>query len=341
MLRVAVVGATGAVGREIVSAIFELEFPVSDLILASSPRSAGSKVSTPMGEITVTNTEISALEGADVAFLAAGASVSRKLAPELARRGTLVIDNSSAFRMDPEVPLVVPEVNIDAVHEHRGIIANPNCSTIIAVVAVAPIYRRWGLERMIVSTYQAVSGAGHAAIEALADESEAVLAGLDPLPSVLPYKSAEVHHQIAFNVIPHVDSFCEDGYTREEYKMTDEIRKILQDPSLKISATCVRVPVFRSHSESINLQTCQRAPMDEVRAVLASSPGIRLMDDPASFAYPMPIHVSGKDDVEVGRLREDPSAPNAMWLWVVGDQLRKGAASNAVQIGLALYDDRR
>ncbi|MGI6518233.1 MAG: aspartate-semialdehyde dehydrogenase [Bacillota bacterium] len=341
MLKVAVVGATGAVGREVVSAIFDLGLPVSDLVLSSSPRSAGSKVFTPMGEVTVVNTELSALEGVDIAFLAAGSSVSRELAPELAQRGTLVIDNSSAFRMDPEVPLVVPEVNIDAARENRGIVANPNCSTIIAIVAVAPIYSRWGLERMVVSTYQAVSGAGYAAIEALEAESRAVLAGADPEPSVLPIKSADVHHQIAFNVIPHVDSFCDDGYTREEHKMTYEIRKILQDESLSISATTVRVPVFRSHSESINLQTREKATMDEVRDVLASSPGIRLVDDPQKFLYPMPVHVSGKDDVEVGRLREDPSAPNAMWLWVVGDQLRKGAASNAVQIGLALYNDRR
>ncbi len=337
MLNVAVVGATGAVGQEMISAIFDLGLPVDDLVLASSERSAGRVLSTPRGEIQVREAKPALFDGIDVAFFAAGGSVSLELAPEAARRGALVIDNSSAFRMRPDVPLVVPEVNIEAAHHHKGIIANPNCSTIIAIVPVAPICRRWGMERMIVSTYQAVSGAGHEAMEALTEESRAVLAGRDPEPSVLPFKSAEVHHQIAFNVIPHVDSFSPDGYTREEHKMTDEIRKILGDPTLRISATTVRVPVYRSHSESINLQTREHASIEEAREVLSNAPGVKVVDDTASYSYPMPIHTSGTDDIEVGRLREDPSAPNAMWLWVVGDQLRKGAASNAVQIAAALY----
>jgi len=337
MLDVAVVGATGAVGQEMISAIFELGLPVDELILASSERSAGRVVSTPLGDIEVREAAPELFDGVDVAFFAAGGSVSLELAPQAARRGALVIDNSSAFRMDPDVPLVVPEVNIEAARNHKGIIANPNCSTIIAIVPVAPIYRRWGMERMIVSTYQAVSGAGVEAMEALTAESRAVLDGKVAEPSVLPFKSARVHHQIAFNLIPHVDSFGADGYTREEHKMTDETRKILGDPTLRISSTTVRVPVYRSHSESINLQTREHAPIEEVRELLSTAPGVRVVDDPEDFLYPMPVLTSGTDDIQVGRLREDPSAPNAIWLWVAGDQLRKGAASNAVQIAVALY----
>ncbi|MEA4882046.1 MAG: aspartate-semialdehyde dehydrogenase [Clostridia bacterium] len=341
MLNVAVVGATGAVGREMISAIFELGLPVSTMTLMSSARSSGTVVSTPLGDLTVAEAAPELFRGVDVAFFSAGASVSRELAPEAVRRGALVIDNSSAFRMDPTVPLIIPEVNMDAAKSHIGIIANPNCTTIITVTAVGPIHRRWGIGRMIVSTYQAVSGAGHWGMEALRQETESVLAGEDPKPSVMPYRTAPVHHQIAFNVVPQVDVFLEDGYTKEEHKTVDETRKILGDESLKISATTVRVPVFRSHSVSANVQTKEHAPIDQVRQVLQSAPGVVLVDDPANFSYPMPIHASGADPVEVGRLREDPSAPNAIWLWIVGDQLRKGAASNAVQIALALYGKQR
>lgn len=336
-MRVAVVGATGAVGREMTSCIFELGLAVDELILLSSERSAGAKVNTPKGEIPVELARPSRFEGVDVVFMSAGGDVSRELAPEAVARGAVVIDNSSAFRMDPGVPLVIPEINLDAVKPGPGIIANPNCSTIIALMPAAPIHRKWGLARMVVSTYQAVSGAGYTGIQALTDETRAVLEGREFTPSVMPYKSAAVHHQIAFNVIPHVDVFLADGYTKEEHKMTDECRKILGEPDLAVTATTVRVPVYRSHSVSMNMQTKQHASVDEVRQLLRQSPGVVVMDDPASFSYPMPIQVSGTDDVFVGRLRDDTTAPNSMWLWVVGDQLRKGAASNAVQIAVALF----
>lgn len=337
MINVAVVGATGAVGREIVSGIFELGLSVDRLVLLSSSRSVGTVMPTPMGDITVELATPESFEGMNVVFMCAGGDVSRELAPEAVRRGAVVIDNSSAFRMDPAVPLVVPEVNMDAARNSHGIIANPNCSTIIALVAVAPIYRRWGMQRMVVSTYQAVSGAGWAGMQALTEESRAVLEGKPVTPSTLPYKSAEVHHQIAFNVIPHVDVVLDDGYTKEEHKMTDEVRKILGDSSLQITTTTVRVPVYRCHSESINLQTREHASIDEVRGALENAPGVVVIDDPYKFQYPMPLTASGTDQIFVGRLREDVTAPNALWMWVVGDQLRKGAASNAVQIALELF----
>lgn len=337
MINVAVVGATGAVGREIVSGIFELGLPVDKLVLLSSSRSVGTVMPTPVGDLSVELATPESFDGMNVVFMCAGGDVSRELAPEAVRRGAVVIDNSSAFRMDPAVPLVVPEVNMDAARNSHGIIANPNCSTIIALVAIAPIYRRWGMQRMVVSTYQAVSGAGWAGMQALTEESRAVLEGKPVTPSVLPYKSAEVHHQIAFNVIPHVDVVLEDGYTKEEHKMTDEVRKILGDSSLKITTTTVRVPVYRCHSESINLQTREHASIGEVRGALENAPGVVVIDDPRKFEYPMPLTASGTDQIFVGRLREDATAPNAMWMWVVGDQLRKGAASNAVQIALGLF----
>ncbi len=336
-MRVAIVGATGAVGREMTSCLFELGLAVDELVLLSSQRSAGTMVATPKGDVRVELAEPRRLDGMDVVFMSAGGEVSRALAPEAVARGAVVIDNSSAFRMDPDVPLVIPEINLDAVKPGPGIIANPNCSTIIAMMPVAPIHRRWGVKRMIVSTYQAVSGAGWTGIQALTDESRAVLEGREYTPSVMPYRSAEVHHPIAFNVIPHVDVFLADGYTKEEHKMTDESRKILSDPDMLITTTCVRVPVYRSHSESINIQTRQHAAIDEVRQALEEAPGVVVMDDPATLSYPMPIQVVGTDDVFVGRLRVDTSAPDSMWLWAVGDQLRKGAASNAVQIAVALF----
>ncbi len=337
-MRVAVVGATGAVGREMTSCIFELGLAVDELVLLSSQRSAGTTVSTPKGDVVVELAEPKRLTGMDVVFMSAGGDVSRELAPEAVARGAVVIDNSSAFRMDPNVPLVIPEINLDTVKPGPGIIANPNCSTIIALMPVAPIHRRWGVKRMIVSTYQAASGAGFTGIQALTDETRAVLDGREFTPTVMPYKSAAVHHQIAFNVIPHVDVFMPDGYTREEHKMTNESRKILGDPDLQVTTTTVRVPVYRSHSEAINLQTRQHADIDEVRQLLTDTPGVVVMDDPANFSYPMPVHVAGSDDVFVGRLREDTTAPDSLWLWAVGDQLRKGAASNAVQIAVALFN---
>ena len=335
-MNVAVVGATGAVGREITSAVFRLGLKIDRLVLMSSERSAGKLVDPPIGEVAVELAEPKRFEGMDVVFFAAGAAVSRELAPQAVAKGAVVIDNSSAFRMDPNVPLVVPEINIDAVKPGPGIIANPNCSTIIALMPVAPIHRRWGVKRMIVSTYQAVSGAGWAAMQALTEETKAALEGAEVVPTVIPYKAAEVHHQIAFNVVPHVDVFLPDGYTKEEHKMVDEARKILNEPDLKISATTVRVPVYRSHSESINIETSEHAPLDEVRALLEQSPGVKVVDDPGRFRYPMPLEASGTDDVYVGRLRVDPSSPNSMRLWVVGDQLLKGAATNAAQIALGL-----
>lgn len=336
MNKVGIVGATGAVGREFIQGLKELNYPVSELRLFASGRSAGLVTETPFGPVKVEEASAEAFKGLDVAFFSAGGSVSKELAPEAARRGCLVIDNSSAWRMDPEVPLVVPEVNMEAARTHKGIIANPNCSTIIMVVAVEPIYRKYGISRIVVSTYQAVSGAGWAAMEALRKESEDYLAGRSVKPEALPMKQGPVHHQIAFNLIPHIDVFLEDGFTKEERKMADETRKIFSDKSLKVCATTVRVPVFRSHSESINVETLKDFDIEDVKDAIATGKGLVLEDDPQRLVYPMPLKVSGSTLVHVGRVRVDPSAPRSIAMWAVGDQLKKGAATNAIQIALGL-----
>ena len=339
----AVVGATGAVGQEFLKLLEERAWKLRELRLLASPRSAGRSVEF-MGEpLRVEAARPELFEGVEVAFFSAGASVSRELAPEAARRGALVVDNSSAFRMEPDVPLVVPEVNLEDARSHRGIIANPNCTTIILCVALWPLHRAARVRRVVASTYQAVSGAGARAMAELIDQVQAYLSGRPYEPQVLPYASAPRHFPIAFNVIPQVDAFVDHGYTREEWKLVHETRKIFHEPELRITATTVRVPVLRSHSESVNVEFEQPLGPDQARAILSRAPGVRVVDDPARQEYPMPLDVSGRDEVRVGRIREDLTQPNTLHLWVVGDQIRKGAALNAIQIaeGLGFGTDGR
>jgi aspartate-semialdehyde dehydrogenase len=329
---VAIVGATGAVGTELISLLKERSFPVKSLKLLASSRSAGKQMDTPMGTLTVEEATPDSFRGVDIAFFSAGGSVSKELAPSAVKSGALVIDNTSAFRLDPGVPLVVPEANAEAARNHSGLIANPNCSTIVMVVAIKPIYDRAGIERIVVSTYQAVSGIGTKGLLALEDESRRYLSGQPVEPAVFPYTSAAVHHQIAFNLVPHIDVFEEMGYTKEEWKMVKETQKILADPDIGVTATTVRVPVFRCHSESINIETRTKLTASEAREILGRARGVTVIDDPSDGGYPMPTLGTGKDDVLVGRIREDNSIEKGLNLWVVGDQIRKGAALNAIQI---------
>ncbi len=318
---VAVVGATGLVGRKMLEVLQERNFPVKDLRLLASARSVG--VSLPFGDASVIVEELTAecFRGVDVALFSAGGAVSKETAPQAVAAGAVVVDNSSAWRMAPEVPLVVPEVNPQALKEHRGIIANPNCSTIQMVVALHPLHRRYQIKRVVAATYQAVSGSGKTAVEQLRAE----IAG-----SAVPQPAYP--HPIAYNCLPQVDVFLEDGYTREEHKMIRETRKIMAAPQLAITATCVRTPVITGHSEALNVEFCRPFDLEEVREILRRSPGIILEDDPGRSRYPMPINAAGRDEVFVGRLRRDPSIENGLDMWVVSDNLRKGAATNTVQI---------
>lgn len=329
---VAILGATGAVGTEFIRLLEEREFPVNTLRLLASPRSAGRRIAFRGEELVVEAVNENSFRGIDIALFCAGAGTSREWAPKAVESGAVVIDNSSAFRLDEGVPLVVPEVNREAIGEHRGIIANPNCSTIIMVVALAPLHRAAGIRRIVVSTYQAVSGAGAAAIAELDEQVRAYARGEEAPAQVLPVASLDTHYPIAFNLIPQIDRFDELGYTKEEWKMVYETRKILGEPELRISATTVRVPVFRSHSESINIETEKSLSPEEAREILRAAEGVVVVDDPEAMQYPMPLYAAGKDPVYVGRIRKDPSVPSGLNLWVVGDQIRKGAALNAVQI---------
>ncbi len=331
-LKVALVGATGAVGREFLRVLEEREFPIGSMSLLASPRSEGRAMRFSGENLPVRALAKDSLPGHDLAFFSAGASISREFAPSAARDGVLVIDNSSAFRMNPEVPLVVPEVNPGEIARHSGIIANPNCSTIIMVVVLKPIHDAATVKRVVVSTYQAVSGAGARAMSALVEESRAYLAGETVSPGALPFASAPNHYQIAFNLIPHIDVFEDMGYTKEEWKMVRETEKIM-GPGIALTATTVRVPVERCHSESLNVETERKLSRDEAREILARAPGVAVVDDPDEMTYPMPLLAAGLDEVQVGRIREDNSIACGLNLWVVGDQLRKGAALNAVQIG--------
>ncbi|MDU4959723.1 MAG: aspartate-semialdehyde dehydrogenase [Sporomusaceae bacterium] len=328
---VAILGATGAVGQEFLKLIEERQFPFASLKLLASERSAGKKIEFMGKTYTVEAAVPDSFNGIDIALFAGG-SASKALAPEAVRRGAVVIDNSSAFRMDPDVPLVVPEVNPEALRSHKGIIANPNCSTIIMVMALKPIYDKVKIKRIVVSTYQAVSGAGKEAIDELTEQVRDVLAGNPVKASILPSASLPKHYQIAFNLLPQIDVFLEDGYTKEEMKMVHETHKILNDYSIGITATTIRVPVYRSHSESVNLELAGDLPVDEVKHLLAGFPGVSVIDNPAAMEYPMPLFCSDKDDIYVGRIRKDASLPYGLNLWVVGDQIRKGAALNALQI---------
>ena len=320
---VAVVGATGLVGRMMIRVLEERGFPVKRLHAFASSRSHGSEVTFRGGQVAVETLTEESLRAsrAAIALFSAGGNISRQFAPGAASNGTVVIDNSSAFRMDPDVPLVVPEVNPDAIVSHRGIIANPNCSTIQLVVALKPLHDRYRVRRIVVATYQSVTGAGARAYNQLMDELREV-----------EVRERKFAYPIAFNCIPQIDEFQEDGYTREEQKMVNETKKILSDASIKVNATCVRVPVVGGHSEAVTVEFAEKITPEEARSLLSDAPGVVLMDDPATASYPMPIFSRDRDEVFVGRIREDTTAPNSIAMWIVSDNIRKGAATNAVQI---------
>jgi aspartate-semialdehyde dehydrogenase len=327
---VAIAGATGAVGTEFLRVLERHRFPVASLRLLASERSEGKRIRFAGEDLVVQRLTENAFDGVQIAFFSAGASRSRQYAPAAVKAGAVVIDNSSAFRMDPQVPLVVPEINIEDARQHEGIIANPNCSTIIMLMAVAPLHRRWRAKRIVVSTYQAASGAGAQAMQELLDQTAAILEGKEVTPRVLP-------HQIAFNLFSHNSAVNEYGYNEEEWKMIHESRKILHEPGLAITATCVRVPVLRAHSESINIEFAERRPsVEEARQALTEFPGVKLVDDRERNHFPMPIEATDREEVLVGRIREDVSNPMGLDLFVSGDQLLKGAALNAVQIAEAM-----
>ncbi|ULL17284.1 aspartate-semialdehyde dehydrogenase [Paenibacillus sp. H1-7] len=332
LFNVAVVGATGAVGEQIIRLLDERNFPIQQLKLLSSARSAGTKLQFKGQEITVEEATADSFRGVDIALFSAGGSISQELIPQAIEHGTVCIDNTSAFRMDPDTPLVVPEVNIDRINEHKGIIANPNCSTIQMVAALKPLYDRYGISRIIVSTYQAVSGAGARAIDEMLRQSKEILAGKDMEPQILPVGSLPVKHQIAFNAIPQIDKFTENGFTYEEMKMINETKKILGDDSLEVTATCVRIPVVYGHSESVYVELKQDFDIEEVKQLIADAPGIVLQDNPAEQQYPLATDAAGKLETFVGRVRRDLSNPRGLNMWIVSDNLLKGAAWNAVQI---------
>ena len=338
-LNVAVLGATGAVGQELLALLDERDFPWANLKLLASPRSAGRRVTVKQKEFVLEAVSESSFDNIDVAFFCAGGAISEQWAPTAVRAGALVIDNTSAFRMLPEVPLVVPEVNGHRIPQ-QGIIANPNCSTIILALALKPLTEAAPIRRIVVSTYQAVSGAGAKGMTELEAQVKAFSEGKTMEASVLPVASAAKHYPIAFNAIPQIDVFAEDGYTKEEWKMIQETRKIFEMPELAVTATTVRLPIFRSHSESVNIEFTDSISVDDVRRRLSAASGVIVLDNPAEQDYPMPLYAAGKDAVYVGRIRRDPTVPNGINLWVVGDQIRKGAALNAVQIA-EIWAERR
>lgn len=329
--RVAILGATGAVGQEFLNLIEERKFPFSELRLLASSRSAGKKIAFMGEEYTVQEAAAESFAAIDIALFAGGAA-SAEFAPHAVKAGAVVIDNSSTFRMDPEVPLVVPEVNPQAIARHKGIIANPNCSTIIMVMGLKPLYDLAKIRRIVVSTYQAVSGAGKEGMAELEEQVAALAEGKEAAANILPVGKLPKHYPIAFNLIPQIDVFKDNLYTKEEMKMIDETKKIMEDDTLRITATTVRVPVYRSHAESVNVEFKEPISIDAARGALAAFPGVVLHDDPSAQEYPMPLYTSGRNDVEVGRLRVDESADNALNFWICGDQIRKGAALNALQI---------
>ncbi len=331
---VAVAGATGAVGNEMIKILEELEFPVASLKLLASSRSIGKTLEFRGESLPVEELQEDSFAGVDIALFSAGGGTSRKFAPVAAKSGCVVIDNSSAWRMDPEVPLVVPEVNPHAVadYENKGIIANPNCSTIQMVVVLKPIYDAAGIERLVVSTYQAVSGTGKRALEELTDQTRKLLNFQETTPKVYP-------HRIAFNCFPHIGNFLENGYTEEEMKMVHETQKIMEDSNIRVSATTVRVPVFYGHSEAVNIQTKRKLTAKEARVLLFRAPGVKVMDNPDERIYPMPLAAAGINDTLVGRIREDISIENGLDLWIVADNIRKGAALNTVQIAELLIKE--
>lgn len=328
---VAILGATGAVGAEFLRLIDERNFPFAELKLLASKRSAGQVIKFMGKDYVVEEATENSFEGVEIALFAGG-SISETFAPIAVRAGAVVIDNSSTFRMDPEVPLVVPEVNPEAIAQHKGIIANPNCSTIIMVMALKPLHDIVPIKRVVVSTYQAVSGGGKEAMEELEEQVADIVAGRPVTAKILPGASLKKHYQIAFNLIPQIDIFKENLYTKEEMKMILETRKIMNAPEMKITATTVRVPVYRSHAESVNVEFEGDIDLAEAREALKKFPGVKLTDDPDEQIYPMPLNTSGLDDVEVGRLRYDESVEHGVNFWCCGDQIRKGAALNTLQI---------
>ena len=331
---IAVAGATGAVGNQMITCLEERNFPVKSIKFLASSRSKGRKLRFRGDLVEVEELTENSFKGVDIALFSAGGGTSIKFAPFAAKDGCVVIDNSSAWRMDPDVPLVVPEVNPHAVAQYtnKGIIANPNCSTIQMVVALNPIHKKCGIKRVVVSTYQAVSGTGKKAIDELFDQTRAMINFIDYKVNVYP-------HRIAFNCLPHIDVFLDNGYTKEEMKMVDETRKIMEDDTMGVTATTVRVPVYFSHSESINIETREHISADEVKSLLENEPGIKVVDDPKKNIYPLAVDAAGQDLTLVGRIRDDESIPNGINMWVVADNIRKGAATNTVQIAEILAEN--
>ncbi|RDX02685.1 aspartate-semialdehyde dehydrogenase [Listeria kieliensis] len=335
---VAVVGATGAVGTQMIELLEQVtSFEIGKVSFLSSARSAGKKKTFRGEEITIEEAKPESFSGVDIALFSAGGSVSKALAKEAVQRGAIVIDNTSAFRMDPTVPLVVPEVNEEALKRHAGIIANPNCSTIQMVAALEPIREKFGLNRIIVSTYQAVSGSGISAIQELKDQSRAILDGEDFTPEYLPVKGDKKHYQIAFNALPQIDVFTDNDYTYEEMKMINETRKIMEDDTMKVAATCVRIPVVTGHSESVYIEVEEAGVSAQaIQEALKNAPGIVLEDDPANQIYPQAALSENKKEVFVGRVRHDLDDPKGFHMWIVSDNLLKGAAWNSIQIAESL-----
>lgn len=339
--KIAIVGASGAVGGKMLEMLAETTLPISEVKLLASKRSAGQTRKFQGQELVIEELVAESFAGIDIALFSAGGSVSQVFAPEAVKRGAVVIDNTSFFRMDPQVPLVVPEVNSEVLREHQGIIANPNCSTIQMMVALEPLRKAAGLQRIIVSTYQAVSGAGAQAVAELKRESQALLDGVpvDQLnPEILPAGGDKKHYPIAFNALPQIDVFAEEDYTYEEWKMINETRKIMADDTIKVAATCVRIPVVSGHSESIYLETEQVLTPEQVKKILAQAPGVALQDDPANQIYPQALNSVDQKATFVGRIRRDLDVANGLHLWVVSDNLVKGAAWNSVQIAETLHE---
>ena len=328
---VAIVGATGLVGREFIKVLEQRNFPMRSIRLLASDRSAGTKLYVKHEQMEVKETTAHSFEEVDIALFSAGAEISNHFSPVAARAGAVVVDNSSAFRMDPNVPLVVPEVNAEDIKEHKGIIANPNCSTIQMVVAIYPLHKVDPIKRIIVDSYQSASGIGSAAMEELVDQSKLALEGREVVPHLFP-------HQIAFNVLPEIDLFLDNAYTKEEWKMVEETQKIMHAPEIAISATCVRVPVSIGHSEAIHIELTKPMSPQEARQILAEAPGVRVQDDPGISLYPHPWSAAGTDDVFVGRIRKDSSHERGLAMWVVSDNIRKGAALNTVQIAETMIE---
>ena len=331
---IAVAGATGAVGNQMIRCLEEMNFPANSIQLLASSRSVGRQLRFKGDLVDVKELKENSFKGVDIALFSAGGGTSEKFAPFAAKDGCVVVDNSSAWRMDPQVPLVVPEVNPHAIAQHteKGIIANPNCSTIQMVVALNPIHKKYGIKRVVVSTYQAVSGTGKKAIDELFDQTRAII-------NFLNYETRVYPHRIAFNCLPHIDAFLDNGYTKEEMKMVNETRKIMEDDSIGVTATTVRVPVFFSHCESVNIETIEPVSADDVKVLLENTPGVRVMDDPGKNIYPLAIDAAGQDLTLVGRIRNDESIPNGINMWIVADNIRKGAATNTVQIAQILADE--